>query len=110
MREAALATEEGIRLTVQAQALWGMNKRPEADAALARLIDGFAELGPYLIAGVYAFRHENDRAFEWLERAYRERDAGLVGTASDIFFAGLHPDPRWPAFLGKIGLADEQLE
>lgn len=30
------------------------------------------------IAEAYAFRGEGDQAFVWLERAYRQRDAGLA--------------------------------
>ncbi len=49
LREAALETNEPVRLTVQSQALWGMNKRPEADATLALLIDGYAELAARVV-------------------------------------------------------------
>jgi len=32
---------------------------------------------PSEVARVYAFRGENDRAFQWLEQAYRARDEDL---------------------------------
>ena len=32
----------------------------------------------YQIAGVHAFRGETDLAFEWLKRAYGQRDNGVT--------------------------------
>ena len=54
---------------------------------------------------VYATRGEVDTSFERLERAYAQRDSGLPLVKGSPFFRGLHSDPRWPAFLGKMGLA-----
>jgi tetratricopeptide (TPR) repeat protein len=111
--EAALEAErtpvEIFRLTVRAMALWSLNRRPEADAALARLTDVGAETAAYQIAQVHAYRRETDRAFEWLERAFRQRDSGLIHVKPDRVFATLYGDARWAAFLRKVGLADEQL-
>ena len=64
----------------------------------------------YQIAEVYAYRGDKDRAFEWLERARRQRDAGLVGLRCDPVYENLHGDPRWDAFLRTLGLADDQLK
>ena len=83
---------------------------PEADAALADLINNNADGAAYQIAEVYAYRGEKDQAFEWLERAHRQRDSGLVGLQVDPFLKNLHPDPRWNAFLHKMGLANDQLK
>jgi hypothetical protein len=37
----------------------------------------------YQIAQVYAFRGESDKSFEWLERAYKQRDPGLPSIKVD---------------------------
>jgi TolB-like protein/cytochrome c-type biogenesis protein CcmH/NrfG len=108
--EAVLETNEWSRLLTLALARWGQKKLPEADAALAQLIKGNADVAAFQVAEAYAFRHDNDRAFEWLERAYRQRDAGLAWSKSDIILESLHADPRWEAFLRKLGLADDQLK
>jgi tetratricopeptide (TPR) repeat protein len=110
VREAANESEEWTRLTVQAQALWALGKKAESDAALARLIATTADIAAFQIAQAYAYRRDNDRAFEWLERAYRQRDPGLAWARSDLSIARLRDDPRWPRFLKKIGLADELLK
>lgn len=112
--EAAVAAQddaaEWARLLVVAMARWSQKRIPEADAALARLTEGFADTAAYLIAEVYAYRGDKDRAFEWLERARRQRDGSLGFLRCDPFLAKLHGDPRWIAFLHTMGLADDQLK
>ncbi len=108
--EATQETNDWSRLYALALAQWGQKKQAEADATLAQLIKAYAEVAAYQIAEVYAFRRDNDRAFEWLERAYRQRDSGLAWSRSAIFLETLRDDPRWPVFLHKTGLADDQLK
>jgi TolB-like protein/Tfp pilus assembly protein PilF len=110
LHEAERESDEWTRLTVQAQALWALNRKPEADAALARLVAASADTMAYQIAEVYAYRRENDRAFEWLERALLQHDAGIAWTRPDRSLSRLRDDPRWPAFLKRAGLSDEQLK
>ena len=85
----------------------GQKRIPESDAALAELIEKFGETAAYQIAEVYAYRNDKDHAFEWLERARRQRDAGLPGLRADTPLPNL---PRWDALLRNIGLADDQLK
>jgi serine/threonine-protein kinase len=112
--EAAVAAQddaaEWARLLVVAMARWSQKRIPEADAALARLTEGFADTAAYQIADVYAYRGDKDRAFEWLERARLQRDGGLVFMRCNPSLANLHEDPRWDVFLRKMGLADDQLK
>ena len=58
----------------------------------------------------YAYRGDKDKAFEWLERARRQRDAGLGDLRKDPLLTNLYDDPRWNAFLRTMGLADDQLK
>ena len=46
-----------------------------------------------------------DKAFEWLEKAYAQRDPGVVYTAMDMLLEPLHGDPRWQPFLQRMHLA-----
>ena len=107
--EAARETNEWSRLYALSLARWGQKDRPAADKVLAEFIAANAEVAAYQIACVYAYRGEADHAFEWLERAYRQRDPGLGWSKEDYFLQGLHADPRWPAFLKKLGVAGQQL-
>jgi TolB-like protein len=112
--EAATAAQadagDWARLLIVACARWGQKKIPEADAALAQLTKDFAETAAYQIAEVHAYRGDKDKAFEWLERARRQRDPGLASLRKDPLLTNLHDDPRWNAFLHKMGLADDQLK
>ncbi len=49
----------------------------ESEAALEMLIAKGARDSAYQLAQVYAWRGDRDPAFEWLERSYVQRDAGL---------------------------------
>jgi len=72
--------------------------------ALEQLIRANAHEAPYQIASVYAWRGERDQAFEWLDRAYRDRDPGLPYANLDMFLRSLHGDPRFNALLAKLKL------
>jgi tetratricopeptide (TPR) repeat protein len=98
------------RLYVTAMARWSQKRIPEADAALAELIRDYADTAACQIASAYAWRGEKDRAFEWMERARRQRDSGLVAIRSEPAYENLYGDPRWDAFLRTMGLADDQLK
>ena len=88
----------------------GQKRIAESDAALTELIAKFGETAAFQIAEVYAYRNEKDHAFEWLERARRQRDAGLAALRIDPLLKNLHDDPRWDAVLRAVGLADDQLK
>jgi TolB-like protein/Tfp pilus assembly protein PilF len=112
--EAAVAAQKDAadwaRLLIVSCARWAQKRIPESDAALAELIKTASETGAYQIAEVYAYRNDKDHAFEWLERARRQRDAGLPGLRADTLLPTLHDDPRLDPFLRKMGLADDQLK
>ncbi len=112
--EAATAAQrdaaDWARLLIVSCARWAQKRIPESDAALAELIANTSETGAYQIAEVYGYRNDKDHAFEWLERARRQRDAGLPGLRADTLLPNLHDDPRWDAFLRTMGLADDQLK
>ena len=77
-----------------------------ADATLRELIAKHAESVAYQIAVVYAAHGEADLAFTWLERAYAQRDPGLITMKSDRLLRPLNSDPRWGLFLRKMGLPE----
>ncbi|PYS45063.1 MAG: hypothetical protein DMF71_01305 [Acidobacteria bacterium] len=112
--EAAVAAQKDAadwaRLLIVSCARWAQRRVPESDAALEELIAIASETGAYQIAEIYGYRNDKDRAFEWLERARRQRDAGLPGLRADTLLRNLHDDPRWDAFLRKMDLADGQLK
>jgi tetratricopeptide (TPR) repeat protein len=56
------------------------------------------------IAGDYALLGETEKAFEWLETAFREREHDLMYLNVDDRFAGLRSDPRFQNLVHLIGL------
>jgi TolB-like protein/cytochrome c-type biogenesis protein CcmH/NrfG len=108
--EAQADAGEWCRLLIVSCARWGQKRVKESDAALAELTKNDAETAAYQIAEVYAYRGDKDRAFEWLERARRQHDPGLASLRKDPLLVNLQEDPRWNAFLHKMGLADDQLK
>ncbi len=73
-------------------------------AALAALIAKYDTLSAYQIAQVHAYRGESDKSFEWLERAYKQRDTGLPSLNTDPLFKNLRHDPRYTELLKKMRL------
>src|SRR6184192_846828 len=108
--EAQSDAGDWARLLIVSCARWGQKRVQESDAALNELIKNEAELAAFQIAEAYGYRGDKDRAFEWLERARRQRDPGLGNLRKDPLLENLHSDPRWVAFLHTMGLADDQLK
>lgn len=82
-----------------------LGREKESEASLARLVKIGKEDAPYNIAGVYAFRGEKDRAFQWLDRAYATRDTGLLAEIkTDPLLDNLRSDQRFEALLRKLNL------
>jgi TolB-like protein/Flp pilus assembly protein TadD len=107
----ALATfrkidNEGLRLSSVAMAEYSLGHAAESRQALEQLIARHATEASFQIAESYAWRGEKDKAFEWLERAYRQRDGGLSDIKTDPPLAHLRDDPRYNAFLRKMNLPD----
>jgi serine/threonine-protein kinase len=106
MREIEKESFEDSRLWGTAIVYHANGRAAESDAALRMLIEKYAQGDASQIATVYAYRGELDRSFEWLERAYKQRDAGLAEVKVNPFLRNLHADARWKPFLGKMRLAD----
>jgi hypothetical protein len=68
------------------------------------LIATHAEDSPYQIAEIYAYRGEVDRAFEWLQRSYLQRDPGLNQLKLDPMLKSLRGEPRFSDLLKKMRL------
>ena len=101
---------DSYRLFSRALVLLARKDRPAADRMINELIEKYCETMNTYVAELYAFAGEPDRAFEWLERARTRRETAIAWVKGWPTFRPLHTDPRWPAFLKKIGLADEQLK
>ncbi len=98
--------DEAFRLFGVSMAEHTLKNPKESERALGQLIGKHAQDAAYQIAEVYAWRGEKDKAFEWLERAYMQRDGGLVEMKVDLLLTDLHSDPRYHALLRKMNLPE----
>ena len=63
--------------------------------------------GPFHIAVIYAQLENKDRAFEWLEKAYREREGiQLSALNCDPAFKSFHGDPRFTDLMRRLNLRE----
>ncbi len=108
-REAGLAgiereTDPIVRQLTLPYALYALGRNEEADRIFADAERKYAGRWAAQIACIYALRHDPDRAFVWLDRAYRHHERSLVYAKS--WFAELRLDPRYKAFLSKMNLPE----
>jgi len=106
--EAAMAVLEEekdpfFRLPVEAMIQHALGRENESYEALGRFIEAYKQGNAYQIAQIHAYRGEANKALEWLEIAFKDRDGGLYLTMVDPYFRSLRPDPRFAAFLRKLG-------
>ena len=83
---------------------YALGRKKESDAALSELITKYHASNAFEIAQVYAFRNQTDKAFEWLDRAYAQRDPSMTSTKVEPLLKNLHHDPRFCALLKKLNL------
>jgi hypothetical protein len=61
-------------------------------------------VSPYFIATIYAGLGEKNKAFEFLERAYLERNLDIsFSLKADLRIDNLRSDPRFEALLRRVG-------
>jgi len=106
MAEFAKEGNAGARRMSDALLEHARGDEPKSEQALNDLIAAHAGDMAYQVGDVYAWRGDKDKAFEWLERAYQQRDSGLNGIAYDPLLAGLAGDPRRDKLLKELALAN----
>ena len=104
-----------LLLTGLASAYARAGRRADANRVLRRLEEIWERQGvapawhaagspyvcPYEVAGVYAQLGDKDRAFEWLDKAYRNRSC-LYWLRQDPRFDSIQSDPRFQELLAKM--------
>jgi len=96
-------TSDWQKLTGEALAYSAAGRHQDSDMALRDLIAKHQNDCAYQIAEVYAYRGEVDQGFEWLDRAYRQRDPGVRELTNDPLMKSLLHDPRYAQLLRRMG-------
>jgi TolB-like protein/Flp pilus assembly protein TadD len=97
---------DAFRLSGIAMAEHTLKEPKASQQALDVLISKYAAVAAYQIGGVYAWRGDKDKAFDWMERAYAQRDEGLANIKIDPMIYSLRSDPRYTALLRKMNLPE----
>jgi tetratricopeptide (TPR) repeat protein len=61
-------------------------------------------IAPFRFALIHVGLGENDQAFEWLEKSFKEKAPDMTFLKSDPRFDSLRPDPRFASLLLRMGL------
>ena len=104
LREANLEPDKNFHLFELALGHYVRGDYTEADAALTDLIAQAHDRLAYQIAEAYAVRGETDKAFEWLQTSFDQRDGGTLSLLVDPLLRGLRDDPRYKNLLAKLNL------
>ena len=109
--EAALAEMQqepyvGAKLAGLVVAYQALHRTAEADATLAQLEAQNANDNAMGVAESYAYLGQKDKAFEWLNRAYIQKDSSIWSVKGDPLLAGLYGDPRFKAFPRKMNIPE----
>jgi len=94
------------RLIAQAIAHHAAGNFDKAEAAQIELENAYGDLAAYQQALIFSKWGDVDTALDWLEKAYRQRDNGILEIKSDGALSPLHGHPRFEAILQKMNLAD----
>ena len=83
-----------------------MGKRDEALKKIEELEKTSRQkyVSPYYFALAYTSLGEKDKAFEWLEKAYNDREGRMTLMKADPLLDDLHSDPRFKDLLKRVGL------
>jgi serine/threonine-protein kinase len=86
--------------------LRAVGRTADADDALQALVAKSAATDAYYVAMNYAYRGDHDLTFQWLERAYEQRDQGFREIVGEPLFRNVAQDARFRAFLRKMNLPE----
>ena len=84
-----------------------MGQRAEAEKLLQEMLAGCGNRGgcPLEIASIYSSLGEKDQAFAWLEKAYQDRDGGLILLKGSFPLIHLRSDARYAELSRRVGLS-----
>jgi tetratricopeptide (TPR) repeat protein len=78
----------------------------DAESTLSVMMNNHAKEDAYDIGLIQANRGNVDKAFDWFERAYRQRDGDLLAVKVDPLVKNVQSDPRFKALLAKLNIPE----
>jgi serine/threonine protein kinase/tetratricopeptide (TPR) repeat protein len=82
-----------------------VGKKDEAKKVLNKILEQSKKsyVASWMVAAVYGGLGERDKAFEWLEKSFKERDHWLTYLKTSPVVDNLRSDPRFPKMLKRMG-------
>ena len=90
----------------RAKILSTLGREAEAQAIIKHLLETIADEIPVPMATLFAWRGENDLAFEWFEVAFQQHDVNFAFFLRNRWIIKLESDPRYLPLVEKLGLLD----
>jgi TolB-like protein/Tfp pilus assembly protein PilF len=97
---------EPWRWAIQTAAEYNLGHLDESERVMNEMIDKYGQITPYAIAIAYVWRGQSDTAFEWLERAYQQRDSGIAQLQALFGISEVRKDPRYAKLLRKMNFPE----
>ena len=107
-KAAGLSNRTGIVLGDLGYVYAATGKRTEAIAVIKELEEKYArkQAAGLFIASVYAGLGEKDKAFEWLEKDFQDRNGNLVQVRWEFALESLRDDSRFKDLLKRMNLPE----
>jgi adenylate cyclase len=83
---------------------FALNRKTEADEKLNEFIKNYKDRWRYLIAQLFAFRNEREKALSWLDSAYNHKDSWLWWIKNDPWLKNIQNDSGYQSVLKKMNL------
>ena len=99
-------TDSALRLAFSALVLHALGRAVEANAHFDELIARHPHTHAFWIAINFAYRRNLDPAFEWLERAVRQKEIWLSHITGEPLLKDLVKDPRYRTALRDMHLPE----
>ena len=107
-KAASISNDSPLMLGALGHAYGVAGRSEDAEEVLTQLQEQSKKhyVSPYYVAMVYAGRGENEKAMDWLEKAYQDRSNGLVFIKVDPQLDSLRSNPRFRGFLRRLSLPE----
>jgi len=99
-------SENRWQRVMSAIVLHSLGRHEEEQPIQQIMIDMYSESWAFGIVLTYAWHGDLDKAFEWLDIAFEQKDSYMTQLIFNPWLASLHDDPRWEVILDSMGLLE----
>ncbi len=101
-----LDSENRWQKSMSAIVLHSLGRHEEERQMQQYMIDKKGHMWAFAIGMTYAWAEDPDKAYEWLDIAYKQKDPYMSQLIYNPWVAKLHSDPRWEKILDKMELLE----